>query len=147
MIASGKPRYQRFYRFNAPMHVRQHFVHAHVEKSLKTKLKLSKRAVQIAKGDTVKLMTGAKRGTTGKVTSVNLKTGKITIDSVMRKNSRGKEHGVPISPSNVYIIDLNLSDRVRAAKLKVAAQAVKKEEKREAAMAAPAAAPQAQVNK
>ncbi len=80
MRMGSKPRYQRYFRFNAPMHVRQHFVHAHIDKALKTKLKLNKRAVQISKGDTVKVMVGSNRGKSGRVMSVNLRTSRITID-------------------------------------------------------------------
>ncbi len=122
MIESSQPRKQRFFRFNAPMHVRQHFLHSHVDKVLKAKLNLKKSSIQISKGDTVKVMSGSKRGTTGKVTRVNLRTGKIMIDSLTKKNSRGKEFNVPINASNVYITDLNLTDKYRAAKLKVAQQ-------------------------
>ncbi len=120
MIASGKPRYQRHFRFNAPMHIRQHFLHVHVDKALRAKLKLAGRTVQVSRGDTVKVMAGSKRGTTGKVTSVNLRTGRIILDSLSRKNARGKEVPVSVYASNVYVTDLNLSDKFRAAKLKVA---------------------------
>lgn len=137
MIKSSQPRNQRRFRFNAPMHQRQHFMHAHIDKALKKKLNLKVRTVQIAKGDTVKIMAGAKRGTTGKVTSVSMRKGKITLDSLVRKNSRGKELPVPISVSLVYITDLNLSDKYRAGKLKVAVVPQKKEEKK--AEAKPAA--------
>jgi large subunit ribosomal protein L24 len=119
MIKSSKPRYQRFYRFNAPLHQRQHFVHAHIDKALKQKLSLKRRAVQLARGDTVKIMSGSKRGTTGKVTRINLRTGKIFIDGCTRKNAKGKESNIPINSSNVYITELNLSDKIRAAKLKL----------------------------
>jgi large subunit ribosomal protein L24 len=122
MIQSSKPRQQRKFRYNAPMHLRQHFLHVHVDKALRAKLKLNKRTVQIAKGDTVKIMAGSKRGNTGKVTGVSLRKGSITIDSLVRKNARGKELQVPIRISNVYVTDLNLTDKRRAAKLKVAAQ-------------------------
>ena len=122
MIESSKPRKQRHFRFNAPMHSRQHFVHAHIDKELREKLGMKRRAIQISRGDTVKVMSGSKRGTTGKVTKVDLRTGRIFIDSMMKKNARGKEHGVGISTSNVYITALNLTDKVRAAKLKVAPQ-------------------------
>jgi large subunit ribosomal protein L24 len=122
MIESSKPRKQRHFRFNAPMHARQHFVHAHIDKELREKLGMKLRAIQISRGDTVKVMSGSKRGTTGKVTKVDLRTGRIFIDSLMRKNARGKEHGVGISTSNVYITALNLTDKIRAAKLKVAPQ-------------------------
>lgn len=132
MIESGKPRKQRFFRFNAPMHVRQHFLHSHVDKTLRSKLNIRQKSVQISKGDTVKVMAGGKKGSTGKVTRVDLRTGKITIDSLVKKNSRGKEFNIPISASNVYITDLNLTDKYRAAKLKVARVEAKKETKKEA---------------
>lgn len=127
MIESSKPRKQRHFRFNAPMHARQHFVHAHVDKELGAKLGMKRRAVQISRGDTVRVMSGSKKGTSGKVTRVDLRTGRVFIDSLMRKNARGKEHGVGISSSNVYITALNLTDKVRAAKLRLAPQPVAKE--------------------
>ncbi len=126
MIKSAKPRYQRRFRFNAPMHSRQHFMHAHIDKALRNKLKLTKRTIQISKGDTVKVMTGSKKGATGKVISVNLRTGRIMLDSLTRKSMRGKELKLNIYVSNVYITDLNLSDRYRAAKLKLAPVPVQK---------------------
>jgi large subunit ribosomal protein L24 len=122
MIKSSKPKKQRFFRFNAPMHARQHFLHSHVDKALKTKLGIKKRSIQISRGDTVKVMAGSKKGTTGKVIRVSLRTGKISIDSLIKKNAKGKEFNVPVSASNVYITDLNLTDKIRAAKLKVAQQ-------------------------
>ncbi len=129
MIASGKPRKQRFFRFNAPLHVRQHFLHAHVDKALRKKLNINKRSVQISRGDTVKVVSGGKKGATGKVIRVNLRTGRISIDSLTKKNARGKEHNIQINASNVYITDLNLNDKFRAARLKVARVETKKEEK------------------
>ena len=123
IMDSSKPRKQRYFRFNAAMHLRQHFVHAHVDKELGAKLGLKRRAVQISKGDTVKVMSGSKRGTTGRVARVNLRTGRIYLDSLMKKNARGKEFGVGISANNVYSTALNLSDKIRAKKLNLKQQA------------------------
>lgn len=131
MIASSKPRTQRLFRFGAPMHMRQHFAHAHLDKSLKARLGLKKRAIQLSKGDTVKVMSGSKRGTSGKVIGVSLRTGRILIDSVVRKNAKGKELNVPISVSNVYITDIGLTDKLRAARLGLKAQAQKAQPKQE----------------
>ncbi len=125
MIKSSKPRRQRFFRFNADMHERQHFVHAHLDKQLKQKLGIKARAVQISKGDSVKVMAGGNKGKTGKVTAVNMRKGSVFIDALKKKNARGKEYSVPVSSSNIYITDLNLSDRLRAAKLKVKVAAEK----------------------
>ncbi len=129
MIKSSKPRYQRRFRFNAPMHQRQHFLHVHIDKALRSKLKIANRTVQVSKGDTVKVMSGSKRGSTGKVIAVDLRSGRIMLDSLSRKSLRGKELKLKIYASNVYITDLNLTDKYRAAKLKLAAAPQKKEEK------------------
>ena len=124
MIESAKPRKQRKFRYNAPLHTRQHFLHAHLSKEARQKLGIKARSVQVSKGDTVKVMVGKKKGSTGKVTAVSLRKNVIYIDSYMKKNAKGKEFGMPINVSNVYITDLNLADKVRAAKLRQQPQAV-----------------------
>ena len=43
MTGSAKPRIQRLFRFTAPMHQRQHFMHAHVDKELRKKMGLNRR--------------------------------------------------------------------------------------------------------
>ena len=120
--ASSKPRMQRLYRYTAPLHARQHFVHSHVDKELKKRLGIKVRSIRIAAGDTVKIMAGSKRGTTGKVSGVDLSRGRITITGINRKNAKGKELFISISPSNVYITDLNLTDKFRAERLKLQVQ-------------------------
>ncbi len=121
-MSSGKPRIQRFRRYNAPMHIRQHFVHAHIDKALREKMPVKRRAIQIVKGDTVKVMSGSKHGASGKVVKVELRTGRIFIDSLKKKNAKGKEFNIGINSSNVYITELNLSDKRRAAGLKLKPQ-------------------------
>ena len=94
--------------YNAPLHRRQHFLHAHI----------SKRSIQIAKGDSAKVMKGSHKGKEGKVVRVDLRKGFVYLDTIKRKNSKGKELEVPIHVSNLYITSLNLSDKLRAAKIK-----------------------------
>jgi len=117
MIKSAQPRSQRKFRFTAPLHIKQHFVRVHITKDVRTKLHITRRTVQISKGDTVKVITGSKKGTTGKVSRVNIKKGFIYLETLTRKNARGRESQIPMRPSNVYITDLNLSDKRRSAKL------------------------------
>ncbi len=114
---SSKPRKQRKFRSNAPLHIKQHFVHAHIDKTLKEKLNIKKRAIELRRGDTVKIMSGKYKGKTGKVLKVILKDAKVHIEGIVRKNSRGKEIPIPISASNLYIIDLDLTDKLRKEKL------------------------------
>lgn len=117
MISSSKPRKQRWFRFNAPNHVRQKFASAHLSKELKAKLGIKRRAVQVKKGDTVAIMSGKQRGKNGKVSAVNLKRGFLFIDGITRKNAKGKEAPVPIRISKVYITELDLNDKIRKGKL------------------------------
>ena len=56
IMESAHARKQRKFRFTAPMHVRQKFVHAHISKELATKLGIKKRNTAVRKGDTVKVM-------------------------------------------------------------------------------------------
>ena len=118
-MVSSKPRIQRFRRFNAPMHIRQKFAHAHVSKELKAKLGIKRRAVQVRQGDTIKIMTGKDRGKGGKVSRVDLRDQAVFVDGIVRKNAKGKELQVPIRISKVYITELNLSDKARKEKLGV----------------------------
>jgi large subunit ribosomal protein L24 len=117
MVQSSKPRKQRLFRYTAPLHVRQHFLHVHLDKKLKDKFQIKKRSVQVSKGDSVKVMTGSNKGKEGKVMSVSLRSGRILIDTIKRKNAKGKELHIPIYASNVYITELSLEDKMRAAKL------------------------------
>ncbi|MGA3020376.1 MAG: 50S ribosomal protein L24 [Candidatus Micrarchaeales archaeon] len=117
MIESSKPRKQRLFRYNAPMHVRQAFIHAHISKELAAKLSIRRRNIGIRRGDSIKVMNGKSRGKSGKVLSVDLKRGTVFIEGISRKNAKGKELQIPISASNVYITDLNLTDKKRADKI------------------------------
>ncbi len=117
MIESSQPRKERKYRFTAPMHARQKFVHAHVSKELATKLGIKSRSLSMRKGDTVKVFAGSQKGKTGKVSEVNLKTGRVFIDGITRKNAKGKELPVPVYSSNLYLTDLDLSDKLRNSKI------------------------------
>lgn len=119
MISSSKPRKQRLFRFTSPLHVKQRYMHAHVDKQLKAKLKIS-RAVRIVSGDSVKVMSGSHRGKVGKVASVNLRSNKIAVSGIVRKDAKGKEKQIMLSPSNVYITELNLEDKIRASALNLA---------------------------
>jgi len=117
MISSAKARKQRKFRFTAPMHVRQNFANAHISKDLASKLGIKRRAIEVRKGDTVKVMSGDNKGKTGKVASVDLKRVSITVEGVTRKNSKNKELLLAISPSSVYLIDLDLTDKYRKAEI------------------------------
>ncbi len=108
---SKKPKKQRKYLYNAPLHIRGHFMHAHLSKELRQKYKI--RALRVIKGDKVKILRGSFKGKEGKVSKVDLKKVRIYIEGVERIKNDGTKVLVPIHPSNVMITSLNLKDERR----------------------------------
>ena len=97
--------------YNAPLHLRRKMLASHLSKELREKYK--RRALPVIKGDEVKVMTGKLKGRTGKIGRVNLKKYKVYIEGITRKRTVGTEVQVPLHPSNLKIINLNLSDKRR----------------------------------
>jgi len=132
--SSKQPRKQRKYLANAPLHLRKKFVSVNLSKDLR--VKHGKRNTPVKKGDTVKVMRGKYAKKQGKVAEVNLKTSKIIIEGIQVKKQDGSSANVSLRPSNLQIVELNLEDKKRSAKLgikatekKEAKQEIKNEEK------------------
>jgi large subunit ribosomal protein L24 len=125
-ISSKQPRKQRKYRYEAPLHIRQKLVSAHLEKKLRQSYKT--RSLPVRKGDEVIVFRGEFRKKKGNVSRVDLKALKIFIDGVKRKKISGQEVEVPIDPSNVMITKLNLDDRMRKKSMQRKEKGIKKEE-------------------
>ena len=109
--ASIKPNKQRKYRYAAPLHIKKNFVHAHLAKELRKKYK--KRAVSLRKGDKVKIMIGSFKKTEGKVDRVDLKKTRVYVSGVEKTKKDGSKRMLPLNPSNLMIIELNLEDKKR----------------------------------
>ncbi|MDD1720465.1 MAG: 50S ribosomal protein L24 [Euryarchaeota archaeon] len=114
-VVSKHPRKQHKARARAPLHARQRFLRARLEKSLSKKY--SRRSAQVRKGDTVKVMRGDFRNHEGKIASVNLKRESIEVDGVTVHKADGSEVARPVHPSNVMITKLELKDKMRTRKL------------------------------
>lgn len=108
---SKKPRKQRKFLYNAPLHIRRKMISAHLSKELREKYK--RRSIPLRKGDEVKVMRGEFKGTIGKIVRIDTKEYKVYIDTVKKKKSIGTEYLVPIHPSNLLITNLNLEDKYR----------------------------------
>lgn len=114
---SKKPRKQRKFLIKAFLHLRRKLISAHLSKELREKFK--KRSLPLRVGDEVEVMRGSFKGTRGKVIRIDTKKYKVYIDSVKKRRTVGTEYHVPIHPSNLKIINLDLSDKYRREKLKV----------------------------
>ena len=108
---SKQPRKQRKYRYNAPLHIKQNFMRAHISKELIKKY--SKRNIGLRKGDKVKILRGDFKKKEGKIERVDLKKTKAYISGIERIKKDGTKTLVPIDASNLMITELNLDDKMR----------------------------------
>jgi large subunit ribosomal protein L24 len=108
---SKKPRKQRKFLYNAPLHLRRKMISSHLSKELRQQYK--NRSLPLRKGDEVKVMRGKFKGVVGKVVRIDTKKYKVYVDTVKKKRSIGTEYLVPLSPSNLMIVKLNLDDKYR----------------------------------
>ena len=110
---STQPRKQRKFRRNAPLHVRHHFLAAHLSEDLRRET--GRRALPLRKGDEVRVLRGSKRGLTGVIDMIDLRNARVTIDSMKVKKVDGSEVLKPISPSNLLVTKLSMDDKKRKA--------------------------------
>ena len=115
-VSSKQPRKQRKYRAKAPLHVRRKMISAHLVKELVKTHK--KRSFPVRKGDKVKVLRGEFKGTIGEIEKVDRKKLKLHVKGVEKKKREGvAQTKIPVDPSNVILLSLNLSDKRRQAAL------------------------------
>lgn len=113
--SSKQPKKQRKYRVNAPLHIKQSFVNAHLSKELREKYK--KRSFGLRKGDKVKILCGQYKGKTGSVDRIDLRKSKAIITGIEITKKDGSKASYPIHVSNIMISELNLDDKKRKIRL------------------------------
>jgi len=125
--SSKKPNKQRKFRFNAPLHIKQKFVHVHLSKELRKKY--GKRNVGLKKGDRVSVSRGQFKKKSGKVERIDLKKSAVYITGIELIKKDGSKVLLHLEPSNLMITELNLEDKKRS---KLIESKGKKEDKKEA---------------
>jgi len=108
---SSKPRKQRKYLYNAPLHHRGKIMSAHLSPELRERY--GRRSFPIRVGDKVRVMRGDHREMVGEVIGVDRKRYRIFIKGLVRKRADGTEIPIPIHPSKVMIVELALKDKRR----------------------------------
>jgi large subunit ribosomal protein L24 len=109
--SSSQKRKQIKYRANAPLHIKHKLMASHLSADLRKKH--GKRTVGIRKDDKVKIMRGQFKGLTGKVERVNTKREYIYVRGAEMTKKDGTKSFYPLHPSNLMILELNLSDKKR----------------------------------
>lgn len=109
--SSRKPRKQRKYRIDAPLHIKQKFVHAHLSKDLRKKYR--KRSISLRKGDKVRIIIGKFRKQEGKIERIDLKKAGVFVNGVEITKRDGTKKLLALHPSNLVVTELNLDDKFR----------------------------------
>ncbi len=109
--SSKNPTKQRKYQRNAPLHIKRKLLSAHLSKELRQKYNV--RSLPIRKGDVVIVMRGYFKGRKSEVEKINVKETRVYLKGITRKKADGSEISIPFHPSNLMIVELNLSDKYR----------------------------------
>ncbi len=109
--ASSQPRKQRKDRPNAPLHLQHKSMASHLSPELRKKH--GKRAITVRKEDRVKIMRGQFKGTSSKVERVDIKRARVYVKGAEVTKKDGSKAFYPLHPSNLMILELNLSDKKR----------------------------------
>lgn len=113
--SSTQKRKQRKFLFKAPLHIKHRIMNAGLSVELKKEYGI--RSLPVRKGDTVKVMVGDSKGKSGKVAKVSLSRMRIFVEGCDVAKADGTKALYPIHPSNVKIEKLDLSDKLRVAKI------------------------------
>ena len=119
---SKQPRKQRKFRLNAPLHVKDKFMHSNLSKELRKKHGI--RSIRIRKEDKVIVTRGQLKGHVGKVDRINTKSYRVYITKAEISKKDGSKAQIPINCSNIMIQELS-EDRKRFKRTQT-----KKEEKK-----------------
>ena len=123
--SSSKPKKQRKFKENAPLHIKRKNLSSNLSKELRDKYKT--RNIILRKGDKVKIFRGKFKGKTGKITTIKIKSEKVYIEGIQTKKQDGSMADVPMRASNLQILELNTDDKKRFKDKKT--KNTKKEEK------------------
>ena len=108
---SRQPRKQRKYVAQAPSHIKQKMLSSHLSKELRQKY--ARRAFQLRKGDTVKIMNGENAGKSGKIVAIDLNKLKVAIENIQVTKKDGSKANLYFNPPKLMITELNLEDKMR----------------------------------
>jgi large subunit ribosomal protein L24 len=108
---SIKPKKQRKYLANAPLHTRRKIMSVNLTPELRKEVK--KRNIPVRKGDKVQIMRGRFKTKTAKVEKVLRKDYKLLLEGIMIEKKDGSKVKFPIHYSNVKIMELEMSDKKR----------------------------------
>jgi len=106
-----------------PLHALGKMLKARLSDDLRSKYAF--KTARVRKGDSVRIVRGEFAGVEGKVTGVDVKHCRLTVEGVSRERVKGEQTPVKIHASKVVITSLNLDDKYRKALFEARASGVK----------------------
>lgn len=103
---SARKQRQRIYK--SPLHTHKNNLKCRLDEFLREEYGL--RSLVVKRGDLVRIMRGQFRDTEGKVIGVDYQHIRVYIDSATTTKADGKEVQVPLHPSNLMLVKLELDD-------------------------------------
>ncbi|MCH1422145.1 MAG: 50S ribosomal protein L24 [Candidatus Poseidoniaceae archaeon] len=130
MVKSMKPTKQRKAHFNAPLHEKRKRISARLQLDKPDSRFDGVRTVTVRVGDTVRVTRGdlsnggkrhgGKRGAeplTGPVIRIDSEKGRLYIEGAKASKADNKEEAVPVHSSNVVVVKLDETDKLRVQQL------------------------------
>jgi large subunit ribosomal protein L24 len=107
-ISPKSPGKQRKRIYKSPIHSHKKLLKCRLDEFLREEYGL--RSLVVKKGDLVRVMRGQFRDTEGKVVKVDYSGVRIYLESATTTKADGKESQIPVHPSNLMLVKLELDD-------------------------------------
>ncbi|MHA1925762.1 MAG: 50S ribosomal protein L24 [Candidatus Thorarchaeota archaeon] len=107
-ISPKSPGKQRRRIHKSPIHSHKKMLKCRLDEFLQEEYGL--RSLVVKKGDLVRVMRGQFRDTEGKVVKVDYSAIRVYLESATTTKADGKEAQIPVHPSNLMLVKLELDD-------------------------------------
>ena len=107
-ISPKSPGKQRRRIYKSPIHSHKKMLKCRLDEFLREEYGL--RSLVVKKGDLVRVMRGQFRDTEGKVVKVDYSAVRVYLESATTTKADGKEAQIPVHPSNLMLVKLELDD-------------------------------------
>ena len=107
-ISPKSPGKQRRRIYKSPTHSHKKMLKCRLDEFLREEYGL--RSLVVKKGDLVRVMRGQFRDTEGKVVKVDYSAVRVYLESATTTKADGKEAQIPVHPSNLMLVKLELDD-------------------------------------
>ncbi|MBD3404886.1 MAG: 50S ribosomal protein L24 [Candidatus Lokiarchaeota archaeon] len=110
--SSKSPRKQRRFLHKSSIHEHKKLLRCRLDEFLREEYGM--RSLTVKKGDLVRVMRGQFRETEGKIVRIDYSKALVYLDNATTTKADGKEVQIPIHPSNLMLVKLELDDDRRA---------------------------------